>query len=350
MSFFEKYRAKFPAQVEHLLHAKRSGRLGHAFLVTADREETRREFSLLIAQIAACPHSHNGEPCTQCRVCRELETESYPELHELTPVGKTFQIQVGDRVNPEPNSVRYFEEQFHLTSLSETALKVGIISDADRMNDEAQNALLKTLEEPPENTLLVLNTGNAASLLPTTRSRCQQLALLENRVEFSFPGAETVFSALGELCFSARGDLMKAEAAAEAILSVAASLNADAAEREKNRWDEKFSAAAEIDPALVKRLEKQYDSAAAGAYMKERQLFLSAIHSFCAELFLLSQGAPFETLPNPEMFQSLAQPLRVEPDRGGTILQEAEDLLFTLRFNVNEELALRTFAVNLAMK
>ena len=86
------------------------------------------------------------------------------------------------------------------------------------MNDESQNALLKTLEEPPPETLLILTTGNPASLLPTTRSRCQQISLLTNRCEFDFAGKEQVFAALGALFFEARGDLAEAEAGAAQLI------------------------------------------------------------------------------------------------------------------------------------
>lgn len=139
-----------------------------------------------------------------------------------------YEVKIGDRTNPEPNTLRYFEKQFHLTSTSGGRCKVGVIFDADRMNEESQNALLKTLEEPPPETLLILATGNPAALLPTTRSRCQLLPLLTNRCEYSFPGAAELIGALNLLVTKARGDLALAEEQAAAICRVAAGLNSDA--------------------------------------------------------------------------------------------------------------------------
>ncbi len=351
MKFYEKYRAAFPALVVQLENARLHRRLSHAFLLQADSDRARREFAAVLAQIAACPESSGGRPCLGCRVCRELEAGTYPELYTLSPVGKMYQIKVGDRKDPEPNTLRYFEEQFHLTSTGAAGKKIGVIHDCDRMNPESQNAFLKTLEEPPPETLLILTTGNPSALLPTTRSRCQLLPLLENRCEFGFAGAERVFEALHTLLFEARGDLARAEEAAAGLLGVAAGLNAAAGGGVEKAWEERLAAAAQTgEKSLVKRMEELAADEAFGACRKERLLFLSAIHTFCAQVFLLASGAPAGELANPEVFAGRKLPERIDSGLGLLAVREADDLLYTLRFNVSDELALRTFAVNLAMK
>ena len=83
--------------------------------------------------------------------------------------------------------------------------------------------------------------------------------------------------------------------------------------------------------------------------MKEVGLFLRAMHCFASELYLLSSGIPFGEGPNPELFAD-GPPSGGPPDVGELVLKEADELLFTLRFNVKEELALRSFAVSAAMK
>ena len=348
-SLYDKYRTKFPALLQSLENARSANRLSHAFMVHADTETARTEFSTVLAQLAVCPESRNGRPCTICKVCKSLEKGEYPDLYTLTPIGKMYMIQVGDRTDPAPNTLRYFEERFFLTSTSEYAKKIGIIYDADRMNDEAQNALLKTLEEPPRDTLLILASGNPAALLPTTLSRCQELLLLENRCSFTFVGADEVFASLNMLFFEARGDLAKAEAAAAVLIRIAAGLNSAASDSVGEEWAERMENAMRVDPAFAKKLEAQQTAAANGAYMRQRGQFLNAIRTFCGELFILASGGAFADLPNPEVFPA-GDPGSVDPDRASAACEEAEELLFTLRFNVNEELALRTFAVNIAMK
>ena len=350
MPLYDTYRARYPELVGHLENARKRNRLSHAFLLHADNETLRKEFAIALAQLAACPESRDGRPCTICRVCRSLEEGSYPELYFLTPVGKMYQIKIGDRGKPEPNTLRFFEEQFHLTSTGGGNCKVGIICDADRMNAESQNALLKTLEEPPPQTLLILTTGNPSALLPTTRSRCQLVPLLTNHCEFDFAGKEAVCAALAGLCFESRGDLAAAEAGAGALIRIAAGLSADAAARVAEEWAPRLAAAEQAgDPGLLKRTRALVDDAAAGAYMKERGLFLETIRTFCAQLELVAQGVNPADLANPELFAGLRLP-PLTPEQAELFRREAEELLFTLRFNVSEELALRTFAVNLAMK
>lgn len=349
-NLYDKYRKLYPVVLQHLENASRAGRLTHAFLLQADSERVRREFATVLAQLAACPAGRDGKPCGICRVCRGIESGNYQELYTLTPVGKMYEIKIGDRNNPEPNTLRNFEKQFHLTSTSGGRRKVGIIFDADRLNEESQNALLKTLEEPPPETLLILATGNPAALLPTTRSRCQLLPLLSNRCEYDFAGVGELVAALNKLVGEARGNLALAEAQAAAICRVAAGLNSAATARTAAEWEGRIQAAAQSgDAPTVKRVEAQATDAGYGAYMKERGMFLSAIHTFAAELFQLASGVPFGELANPELFPA-GPPANVTPEFAAMVLKGADELLFTLRFNVNEELALRAFAVGTAMK
>ena len=300
-------------------------------------------FAIALIMLAVCPEPQpSGAPCGKCRYCKQLEEGAYPELFHLAPVGKSYQIQVGDRINPEPNTARAFTDSFFLTSTSGASRKVGIIHDADRMGDEAQNALLKTLEEPPPETLMILTTGNAAALLPTTRSRCQQLQLLENHVDFTFAGAEDLFAALRRLAQVPAGDVVGAEESALGIIAVAAALRENAERAVEEQWSKKVADGTAIDPALGKRLEKQQESAAAGAYMRSRSAFLGAIHTFAAQLYQLSCGVDRAQLANPEV---MGEPFAVDAKRAEVMLREAELLLFTLRFNVGEELALRNFCL-----
>lgn len=351
MTSYEEITGRFPDLWSCLVHARKQDHLAHAFLICAGREDTRESFALALARLAACRDAgRTGQPCGQCFECRKLADGTYPELRHLTPVGKMYQIQVGDRINPEPNTVRYFENSFSLTDASGAARKIGIIHDADRMNAEAQNALLKTLEEPPPGTLLLLTTGNPAALLPTTRSRCQVLRLPESRTEYDFPGHEVLFEALYELFYLAGDQPAKAEAAALKMIGVSAELRGSAETAADEEWEARLKQAADFDPAMAKRLEKQRDAEASGAYMRLRKAFLSGIQAYAGEVFLLAMGASPESLPNPELPVFPPEGAAVDAARAERMQQAAEELLFTLRFNVNEELAMRDFAMKTVLE
>lgn len=348
MSFFRKYAEVYPAEIARLCRARAAGRFAHSFLIRCDDETVRREFAVVLAQIGGCPHSKNGVPDTRCPYCAKLENGTYSEFHTLSPCGKMYQIRVGEIGHPEPNTVRSFLDTLSLTGSEAFPVKIGLIRDADRLNDAAQNALLKTLEEPPDETFIILSTANVASLLPTTRSRCQLISLAVEHRTIAFPGAETLFGVLNHLISCEKGDLGAAEEGAATLIALFGKLSDEAEAKSEEDFADQFKVAKQMeDPVFLKNLEERRQDAASGDYMRMRKELLSAIHTFAAECYMLSQGIRAADLPHREVFPGELP--EFTPARGKAILDEAETLLSTLRFNVPEELALRSFAVNLVM-
>ena len=105
-----------------------------------------------------------------------VEHGNHPDLHRLEPEGAGGQIRIGDRLHPEPGTVRGLAVELALLPV-EGGARVAILRDAHRMNDDAQSALLKTLEEPPAGTTLILCADDEERLLPTVRSRCARVRL-----------------------------------------------------------------------------------------------------------------------------------------------------------------------------
>lgn len=140
----------------------------------------------------------DGTACGVCLACRKIDAGNHPDVKIITPAGKTREIKIDaiDGMN-ELSSFRPFEGAWRLF----------LIQDADRIRIEAQNHFLKTLEEPPSATMFVLLTEFPRRLLPTIRSRCQQ-------VRFGALGMQTVRDLL-----MAQRDLPDAVAAAIAAIS-----------------------------------------------------------------------------------------------------------------------------------
>jgi DNA polymerase-3 subunit delta' len=106
------------------------------------------------------------DACGECPSCRKVMSGNHPDVHLLTPQGDARQIKVAEvRQLEEALSFRPFEGQW----------KVAIVDDADRINEAAANAFLKTLEEPAAHSVIVLVTSRPDMLLPTIRSRCQMV-------------------------------------------------------------------------------------------------------------------------------------------------------------------------------
>lgn len=346
MNNYEKIKDKYPEMVKALENARSVNRLAHAFLIQADLATSRNQFASALAMIACCPNSKNGVPCQVCHICRGIESDTYADMAKVTPEGKAFFIKVGDTVNPALNSIRGFTESFYLTKISSANKKVGIIYDAERMNAEAQNALLKTLEEPPKDSLIILASGNPKTLLPTTISRCHLITLCDKKIEFDFAGNRELFKSLWEV-FNADGDMMKLEFGAASILEVANKLKDDAAIANEAEFAPKIEVAKEFDERLAKRLSLLMADNAVGLYIGKRQQFLSAIHSFFAQLALLAGGAKLEELPNKEIFDSLDMTKDISLERALNAVQLADQLIYSFKFFVNEPLAIRNFIFNL---
>ena len=141
--------------------------ISHAcMLVCADAEQRDRETAELAAAMLCT--SQGARPCRVCRDCRKVFRAVHPDVLFTDPVGsaKTAAIKV--------DQVREIISTAHLLP-SEGKSKVYVLRNADKMNPQAQNALLKLLEEPPSSACFILACENAAALLPTVRSRCELL-------------------------------------------------------------------------------------------------------------------------------------------------------------------------------
>ncbi len=114
-----------------------------------------------------------ARPCRDCRACRALEHGNHPDVHRLGPTGAGLVISIGGR---EERGVRDLVRDLSLLPV-EGGARVAIVAAADRMTEDAQSAFLKTLEEPPAGTVLILTASDEERLLPTIRSRCVRIRL-----------------------------------------------------------------------------------------------------------------------------------------------------------------------------
>jgi len=117
----------------------------------------------------------SARPCRACRACRLVEHGSHPDLHRLGPEGPGRQVVIGG-AGSKSRGVRDLITDLALLPV-EGGARVAIVDGASRMNEDAQAALLKTLEEPPDGVTIVLCADAEEPLLPTIRSRCARVRL-----------------------------------------------------------------------------------------------------------------------------------------------------------------------------
>ncbi len=151
------------------IRAMLAGRAPHAVLLAGPPAVGKTTLGLDLAAGLLCVGAAGADrPCRACRGCRLLEHGNHPDLHRLAPGGAGQQIAIGGK---DVRGIRDLVSELALMPV-EGGWRVALIEGAHRMNDDAQSALLKTLEEPPAGATLILCADDEDRLLPTVRSRC----------------------------------------------------------------------------------------------------------------------------------------------------------------------------------
>lgn len=161
--------------VERFRQSLRAGRLASTYLFVGPEGIGKRRFALKLAQALLCQNSADDELeiCGRCESCKLAQAGTHPDILLVgRPADKSF-IPVETLIGPPEKRMR--EGLCHDLGMKPFlgGRKVAIIDDADDLNVEGANSLLKTLEEPPPRSLLILIGTSASQQLPTIRSRCQ---------------------------------------------------------------------------------------------------------------------------------------------------------------------------------
>ncbi len=167
--FYRKWRPQTLAEVvgqepttKTLINALRHGRISHAYLFCGPRGTGKTSTARILAKAVNCLTSGKDEPCNTCALCQaitEARSLDVIEIDAASNRGIDDIRSLREKVNYAPNQTRY---------------KVYIIDEVHMLTNEASNALLKTLEEPPPHVIFILATTEVHKILPTILSRCQR--------------------------------------------------------------------------------------------------------------------------------------------------------------------------------
>lgn len=153
--------------VSYVQNAIKNNQVSHAYILNGERGAGKKMFAQLFAQALQCEKGET-EPCNECHSCRQAISGNHPDIIRVTHEKpntisvEDVRVQINNDIMIKPYNGKY---------------KIYIVPDADMMTVQAQNALLKTIEEPPEYAVIFLLTENADSLLPTILSRCVVLKI-----------------------------------------------------------------------------------------------------------------------------------------------------------------------------
>lgn len=148
---------------DHLTHTIEQGKISHAYVINGERFSGKEFIANVFAMALQCEHPDGVEPCQQCHSCKQALSGNQPDIIRVTHE-KPNTIGVDDirtQINTDIAIKPYSSPR-----------KIYMIQEGEKMTAQAQNALLKTLEEPPAYAVILILTTNMDALLPTILSRC----------------------------------------------------------------------------------------------------------------------------------------------------------------------------------
>jgi len=164
-----------------LLSQIKDKKVAHAYLFSGPRGTGKTTTARILAKAINCPETKAGEPCGNCRVCKQIEEGRYLDL-----------IEIDAASHRGIDDIRALRERVRLAP-SAGHYKVYIIDEAHMLTPESFNALLKTLEEPPAHVIFILCTTESYKLPETIRSRCQ-------RFNFERASVKHIVGRLADIC------------------------------------------------------------------------------------------------------------------------------------------------------
>ncbi|HEY5043008.1 MAG TPA: DNA polymerase III subunit [Verrucomicrobiae bacterium] len=329
--------------VQLLQRSLARGRLGHAYLFSGDALDDLETLARTLAKTLNCqnPVKISGvatDCCDECLSCRKISGDIHADVHWVRPESKSRVITI--------DQTRELMREIQLKP-AEAMFKVAVISGADRLNAQAANAFLKTLEEPPQKSVLILLTTEASRILETILSRCL-------RLNFSAETARALSAEqsywLQQFSSAAAGEQTSLFGRYRLLDSLLQRLGAVRAQ-----VDETLSARSplekygDVEKDLREKWEDELTAAIEAEYRRRRAEVLLLLQWWLRDVWLhtLAVGEPLMHLPQIAGADEIAKRINARQARENlSVLEQTQRLLHT---NVQEALALEVGLLKLQL-
>lgn len=325
-----------------------NGRLPGSLLFTGEEGVGKKLFALELAKILNCKNRNGVEACDECSSCKRISRSTFPSFgddeddkerliwseHPDVAMARPYKQII--RVEP----IRELGREANFRPF-EGAARMFIIEDADYMNDQAANALLKTLEEPEPTTHLVLTTTNPSALPATIRSRCQT-------IQFSPIAANVIDEFLRETKGVSAKDAQLLARTSRGSLGRACAADIDTYRQRRDAMISVLTALT-VSGDREQLLRSAEELAAAKDRVEYEQL-LDVLEVLIRDAWALSLGRPKESIVNLDLvdqLQRIAGDLR--SSQAAAWLQQIEELRGTLEVNINRKVASDALILSMAM-
>jgi len=323
------------------------GRLGHAYLFVGNQLAELETAARTLSKTLVCQAPPRQEPkglpldcCEACLACRKANGDLHPDVQWVRPESKSRVITV--------EQVRELLGLVHLRP-AEAAYKVAVLVAADRLNVQAANAFLKTLEEPPAKSVLVLLTTDPQRLIETVLSRCLRLNFGGG---LEAPRTEEHLAWLGRFGEAGGGDAKRGLLGRYELLAVLA----NELGRRREAVEERLAAASPLEryedagAELQTKWEEELKAAIEAEYRRQRSEVLAGVQWWLRDVWWLSQGLAEDRLTYRELAAStraVAGRISAAEARANLeIIEQTQRLLYS---NVQEALALEVGLLKLKL-
>jgi DNA polymerase-3 subunit delta' len=320
-------------------------RLAHGYLFIGHSLDELEAVARTLAKALNClnpprraPNGAGLDSCDACDSCRRIDHANHPDVLWVRPESKSRIITIEQMrdlmqtVNLKPGSALF---------------KVAVIVAADRLNPQAANAFLKTLEEPPSRSILILLTTEPQRVLETIVSRCLRLTFAGEAARFSPEQTAWLASFGAAVAQGARGLLARYRLLGLLLKQ----LNELRAEIEKTLSARSpLETYTDLDPKMRDKLEEELSAAIEAEYRRRRTDLLGSLHWWLRDVWLQTVNAAGQTLSFPQLTdstRSIAQ--RIAPADALQNLEHLDRLQRQLHSNVQEALALEVGLLKLKL-
>ncbi len=331
--------------VELLQRSLARQRLGHAYLFSGDDLERLELVARTLAKTLNCQNPRQsqtvpGAPdsCDVCLACRKIDGTNHSDVQWVRPESKSRVITI--------DQMRDVMQTIFLKP-TEAEYKVAIIAGADRLNVQAANAFLKTLEEPPPRSVLILLTTEPGRILETIISRCLRLNFSAGAERFQDESFVAWLRQFSDTAVAERGSILSRYRLLSVLLGRLNALKEKVEEEMTARSPlEKYD---DLDPKLRERWEDELKAAIEAEYRRQRTEVLTGLEFWLRDVWLQSLGDT-RLLTFPALQPATATlASRVNAQAASGNLRVLERLQRQLNSNVQEALALEVGLLQLKL-
>lgn len=322
------------------------GRLAHAYLFEGHDLTELEAMAATLAKTLNCEKpprtAKNGFPldcCDQCLSCRKIQNCNHPDVLWIRPESKSRVITI--------DQMRDLMHTVHLKP-TQAQWKIGLIVAADRLNQQAANAFLKTLEEPPGQSILILLTTEPGQILETLLSRCLRLRFTGESARLKDPAFLAWLAQFSELASGEQKTLLNRYRLLSLLLTRLGEIKASVQESLTQRSPlEKYE---DIDPKQREKWEEELAAAIEAEYRRERADLLVGLQWWLRDVWIqtLRFNGATQTFPKVASATSTVAN-RIQPPQGIRNVEIIDQVLRWLSGNVQEALALEIALLKLSI-